>query len=192
MSIKMSAGCRSWARRTPSSPVSASMVWYPLTCSVSRTSFKFLGLSSTIKITSLAMAHRQRERERRAHTLLTLHPDSTTVELHKLPAQGESQARALHLLGRRPHLAELLEDLLLILGSDADSGVADGDLHDSILWHCAHVDPSALGRELDRVGQQVQDDLPDLPLVRPNLAQSAIDVHLQGDASPPGTLADEG
>src|SRR5262245_6279478 len=157
------------------------MVWYPLTCSVSRTSFKFLGLSSTIKITSLAMAHRQRERERRAHTLLTLHPDSTTVELHKLPAQGESQARALHLLGRRPHLAELLEDLLLILGSDADSGVADGDLHESILGHCADFDPSTFGRELDGIRQQVQDDLPNLPFIGVNLTKPVIDVCLKCD-----------
>src|SRR5262245_745738 len=34
-------------------------------------------------------AQRNRERERRAHTLLALHPDPPTVELHKLPAKGE-------------------------------------------------------------------------------------------------------
>jgi len=31
----------------------------------------------------------------------------------KLPAQREPEARTLHLLGRRRHLAELLEDFLL-------------------------------------------------------------------------------
>src|SRR5262245_1643369 len=101
------------------------MVWYPLTCSVSRTSFRFLGLSSTIRISSFAMAHRNRERKPRARTLLALHPDPPTVQFHKLPAQGEPEARALYLLGCRPHLAELLEDLFLILGGDADPGVAD-------------------------------------------------------------------
>src|SRR5215510_16281816 len=76
----------------------------------------------------LASPHRDRERERRAHPLLALHPDPPTVQLHKLPAQGEPEPRALHLLRCRPHLAELFKDLLLILGSDADAGIADRDL----------------------------------------------------------------
>src|SRR5262245_51248374 len=125
MSIKISAGRRSFARRRPSSPVSASMVWYPLTCSVSRTSFKFLGLSSTMRMSSFAMTHRYGERERRAHPDLALHPDPPTVEFHKLPAQREPQPRAFDLLRGRPHLSELLEDLLLILGGNADPSVAD-------------------------------------------------------------------
>src|SRR5437870_2326797 len=124
MSIKMSAGCRSWARRTPSSPVSASMVWYPLTCSVSRTSFKFLGLSSTMRMSSFAMTHRDRERERRAHADLALHPDPPTMEFDELPAQSEPQPRPLRLLLRRPDLTELLEHGLLILWRNADTGVA--------------------------------------------------------------------
>src|SRR5262245_50834158 len=61
MSIRIRAGWRSWARRTPSSPVSASMVWYPLTCNVSRTNFKLLGLSSTMRMSSFAMTHRDRD-----------------------------------------------------------------------------------------------------------------------------------
>src|SRR5262252_5280268 len=68
---------------------------------------------------------RQCERERGAHAHLALHPDSPTVEFHKLPAQGQPQPRALDLLRRRPHLAELLEDLLLIFGSNTDPCVAD-------------------------------------------------------------------
>src|SRR5262244_3601499 len=101
------------------------MVWYPLTCSVSRTSFKFLGLSSTIRTSSFAMARRNCERKRRAHTLLALHPDSPTVKFHELPTQGEAQSRSLHFLGRCAHLAELLEDLLLIFWGNADSGVGN-------------------------------------------------------------------
>src|SRR5262245_16659296 len=151
MSIRISAGRRSCARRTPSSPVSASMVWYPFTWSVSRTSFKFLGLSSTMRISSFAMTHRNRERERRAHTLLALHPDPPAMKLHKLPAQGKPQPRALHLLGRCPRLPELLEDLLLILRGDAYTRVADRDLHESIPWHCANVDAPTLRGELDRI-----------------------------------------
>src|SRR4029453_5635556 len=122
MSIKMSAGCRSWARRTPSSPVSASMVWYPLTCSVSRTSFKFLGLSSTMRMSSFAMTHRDVERECRALAYLALHRDLPAVEFDELPAEGQAQSCALGLLLRRPHLTELLEHGLLILRGDADAG----------------------------------------------------------------------
>src|SRR5215831_21145007 len=85
----------------------------------------------------LASTQRNRERERRAHTRLALHPDPPAVEFYKLPAQGEPESRTLNLLRRRPHLAELLEDFLLILRGDADPGVADRDLRESILWHCA-------------------------------------------------------
>jgi signal transduction histidine kinase len=35
----------------------------------------------------------------------------------------------------RPHLAELLEHLLLVLWRDANAGIADGYLHDVVLWH---------------------------------------------------------
>src|SRR5262249_8760617 len=101
------------------------MVWYPLTCSVSRTSFKFLGLSSTIRINSFAMAHRDRKCECRALAQLARHPDLAAMEFHKLPAQGEPEPRAFHLLCRRPDLAKLLEDLLLILWGDADPRIAD-------------------------------------------------------------------
>lgn len=59
-------------------------------------------------------------------------------------------------------LLELLEDFLLILGSNADSGVADGYLNASVLRHCRDFDPPTFGRELDRVRQEVQDDLSNL------------------------------
>jgi len=42
-------------------------------------------------------------------------------------------------------------------------------------------DPAALARERDRIGEQVQDDLSDPPLVGPNLPQPLIDIHPQGD-----------
>src|SRR4029453_7887838 len=99
-----------------------------------------------------------------------LDPDLAPVQLDELPAEGQSQPCALYLLVRRPHLAELLEHRLLILGCDADASVADRPLHEAILRHGRDVDPAALRRELDGVGQEVEDDLPDLPLVRRNLA----------------------
>src|SRR5215831_10379336 len=135
---------------------------------------------------SFGMAHRHGEREGRTHTLLALHRDLPPVEFHKLPAQGQPQPRALHLLRCRPHLAELLEHLLLILGGDADSRVADRDLHESILWRCADVDPPTLRRELDRVRQQVQHDLANLPFIGLNLTKPGVDVRAKGDCPSPG------
>src|SRR5262249_26349831 len=101
----------------------------------------------------LRAPHREREAERRAHPLLALDPDPSAVELHKLPAQGEPEPRALDLLCRRPHLTKLLEDLLLILGGDPNTGVADRDFHESIPWERRDFDASALGRKLDRIRQ---------------------------------------
>src|SRR5262245_8603079 len=66
-------------------------------------------------------------------------PWSSTNLRHKV------EPRALDLLGRRPYLTELLEDLLLILRGDADPGVANGHLHESVLWHCANVDAPTFG-----------------------------------------------
>src|SRR5207249_2398067 len=61
----------------------------PVTCSVSRTSLKFLGLSSTMRMSSFAMTHRNCERERRALPHLTLHPDPSAMEFDELAAEGQ-------------------------------------------------------------------------------------------------------
>src|SRR5262249_45068786 len=111
------------------------------------------GLSSTIRINSFATAHRQRESECGTRPQLALHPDPAPVQLDELPTQGQPQPSAFHLLVRRSHLAELLEHCLLILRGDADPGVADRDLDQPVLWHCAHFDVPTLRRELDRIGQ---------------------------------------
>src|SRR5262245_37963613 len=100
---------------------------------MSRTSFRLWGLSSTIRISSFATAHRQRERERRTGAQLALHPDPPPVQLDKLPAQGQSQPSALNLLVRGPYLTELLEHRLLVLRGDADSGISDKNLNQPIL-----------------------------------------------------------
>src|SRR5262249_49695775 len=66
--------------------------------------------------------------------------------------------RALNLFRGRPHLTELLEDLLVILRGDTDPRVGDRDLYQPILWHCTDINPPTLRRELDRIRQQVQHD----------------------------------
>ena len=74
---------------------------------------------------------------------------------------------------------------------DADTGIANRCLHGSVLWRCRDLDPAALRRELDRIGEQVQDDLPDLPLVRLNLTKPRIHGRVQRDAAAPGPLPDQ-
>src|SRR5213593_665748 len=118
---------------------------------------------STTRISSFATTHWDRERKRRTHTHLALHPNPAPVQLDELSTECQPQPGALHLLVCSPHLAELLEHRLLILWSDADAGVADRDFHESILWHCADVDATTLRGKLDRIRQQVQHDLADLP-----------------------------
>src|SRR5262245_61019658 len=62
------------------------------------------------------------ERGPMAH--LTLDPDSSPVQLHKLLGQRQAESRPLLLAGVvPPDLAELLEDGGLILGRDPDSRV---------------------------------------------------------------------
>src|SRR5207245_3047716 len=90
-----------------------------------------------------------------------------------------------------PALAELLEHGLLVLWSDAHSGVADGYLHRSISRCSRQLDTPALRRELDRVGQQIEDDLPDLPLIALNLAQSIVNARVQSNAPSSCPLADQ-
>src|SRR2546427_13135521 len=124
MSIRIRLGCRSWARRTPSSPVSASMISYPLNVNTSRTSLRFLSLSSTTRISSFATAHRDREREGRPAAHFALHPNSAPVQLDELPTEGQPQPRSFLLRRAGPDLTELLEHGLLVLWRDADPGVA--------------------------------------------------------------------
>src|SRR5215471_18588384 len=191
MSMRIRAGRRSWANCTPSSPVSASIVWYPLTWRVSRTSLRFLGLSSTIRISSFAMADRQGERERRPLPGLALHPDPPAMQLDELSGERQPEPGPLDLLVRRAHLPELLEDRLLILWCDAHAGVGDGDLGYAVVHRGAHVDPAVLGRELEGVGEQVQEDLLHLPFVTPDHTHAVVDALPQPDPAPARPLTHE-
>src|SRR5262245_22093859 len=106
-----------------------------------------------MRMSSFAIAHRDSECERRPHPHLALDPDPTSVQLDKLPTEGQPQPSAFHLLVCHSHLPELLEHGLLILWGDADARIADRDLDGSILERCSDLNASTLGRELDRVRQ---------------------------------------
>src|SRR5207244_11361762 len=90
-----------------------------------------------------------------------------------------------------PDLAELFEDRLVILGRDADAGVADGDLHGAVGEIGGDGDASALGRELDGVRERVDEHLLDLPLAAADLTHAGVDREIDADAVALGALADD-
>src|SRR5882672_9451069 len=137
---------------------------------------RLLSLSSTRRISSPGMgAHGKRERERRSTTHLALHPQAAAVELDELSRQREAETRALALARGVAHLAELLEDRLLVLWRDTDPGVGHGHLDGAIRGQRTHVDPAALRREFHGVGQQIQEHLLELALVGDDVLERLVD-----------------
>src|SRR5262249_13927710 len=94
---------------------------------------------------SFAMPHRNRERARRAHTLLALHPNRPPVQLEEFPRQSQPKPVALHLLRRRPRLSKFLSNTWLQLSrfdsNESHSALFDhlgGAAADAPGWHpCA-------------------------------------------------------
>src|SRR5213593_2355298 len=190
MSIRIRAGCCSAAMRRPSSAFSASTTRYPVAWSTSRTSIRLLSLSSTRRISSPGMGARgKRERERRSSTHLARHPQAAAVELDELSRQREAETRALTLARGVAHLAELLEDRLLVLRCDADPGVGDGHLDGPVRVQRTHVDPTALGRELHGVGQQIQEHLLELALVGDDVLERLVDRQVEREPVTHGPFA---
>src|SRR5262249_36484181 len=74
------------------------------------------------------LGNRECKEERAALAHLAFDPDLPTMCLHHQLAEGQAQARATAPLA---HLAELGEDLLLILRRDPDSTVDHGHHHPS-------------------------------------------------------------
>src|SRR4030095_5648264 len=103
---------------------------------MSRTSFKLWGLSSTIRISSFATTHRDREGERGALPQLALDPDLAAVQLDELPGERQSQPVAHDLLVRCPYLPEFLEHRFLILRGNTDASIGDGHLCEPALGRC--------------------------------------------------------
>src|SRR6266436_6189129 len=141
---------------------------------------RLLSLSSTRRISSPGMgAHGKGEREGRSAPHLALHPQAAAVELDELSRQREAETGALALVRGVAHLAELLEDRLLVLRRDADPGVGDRHLDGAVRGQRTHVDPAALGGELHGVGQQIQEDLLELALVGDNVRERLVDRQLE-------------
>src|SRR5439155_11201824 len=120
-----------------------------------------------------------------------LHPDLSSMEFDELPGEREPKSGALDLLVCRPNLPELLEDRLLILRRDADPRVADCYLDEAVLQPGADVDPSPFGRELQGVGQEVQEHLLHLSLVTTDDPQTLFDGASKPDPAPACPFSDE-
>src|SRR5690349_13564164 len=136
---------------------------------------------------------RQREGEGRPPAQLALDPDPAPVQLDELLRQGQPEAGAL-LLPRlvAPHLAKLLEDSRLVFGGNPDTGIGDRGLDQAVLPASLQADPAPLRGELDRIRQEVEEDLFDLAFVAHDLPEARVDVELQGDAVPARPLLDQG
>ena len=108
---------------------------------------------------------RQRKGEGAPATELALEPDPSAVELHEPLRERKAEARPFALPDPRLALLELLEDPVPILGSDARTGVGDGNPDLAVDPRRAHVDLPTGGRELHGIREQVEDDLLDPSLV---------------------------
>ena len=98
---------------------------------------------------------------------------------HDPQAESEASMRA---GGTAVSLAEALEQVLGHLGGEADAGVAHGQPNLVGRGAAAHVHGTAAGRELDRVGQQIPDDLLQPVGVGRDQRKAGVDADLDGNA----------
>lgn len=104
------------------------------------------------------------------------------MEFDELFYDGEAEAETAVLArGRGIGLAETLEEIRKEFGSHSGAGVAHTQHEVVVVALQAHIDPPMRGREFDRVGQQVPDDL---------LESGAIAHHLESPRSDVGEDAD--
>ena len=86
--------------------------------------------------------------------------DGAAVELDEMADDGEAEAEtAVAASGPRIRLTKTLEHVGQEIGRDAGTGVDDGDLDSGVHARHAQRDRARFGRELNRIGQQVPDDL---------------------------------
>ena len=95
----------------------------------------------------------------------TFDPDAAVHQLGQMPADGQSQPGAAEFSGGRTvGLGEGLEHVGDLFGAHADALVADGKIQfDRLGVAAGDIDADqyiAAGRELDRIGRQIGQDLP--------------------------------
>src|SRR5579862_9131324 len=122
----------------------------------------FFSLSSTTSTRSPAMTDLpvgQCEDEPAPLPELALDPDPAAVELDETLREREPETRAFALPDADFRLLELLEDPPLVLAGDPGTGVGDRDEHLLVDALRCDDDAAALRSELDRVREEVEDDL---------------------------------
>ncbi len=106
------------------------------------------------------MRPRQPHEELRTLPFLALRPKRATHLVDQRAADGEAEAGAAILAGGRLlELTELVKDGLQLIGRDSRAFVGDLQHDVTVLVPPAEPHPAAGGRELHRVGDQVDDDL---------------------------------
>jgi hypothetical protein len=152
-----------------------------------------------------ALHDRQEQRERAAFTRRADEPNLAAEQLRQLAADRQPKSRAAVLARRRAvGLLERLENDLLLVGGNADARIGDGERDDMlgrgkvfvVERPAARRAPDAerhgaLVRELERVRQQVFDDLLHALDVREHRARHVgIEVHLERDLLGLGDMAE--
>src|ERR1051326_7584435 len=121
---------------------------------------------------SLLLRDWDSERERGTLADFGLDADLAAVEFDELARDVEAEAGALLAArGAGARLRVLVEDVALVFGGDADSGVGDRDADERAFARRADVDAPALGRELQSVRDEVDEDATELGAVGLKLRQ---------------------
>src|SRR5207245_9706184 len=101
----------------------------------------------------------RREMERRSLVLAALGPQAAALDLHELLADGEPEPGPAHLAReRRVEPVERLEEPGKVGLADPDAGIDHAHVDEAVLGPHPHARPAG-GGELDRVGEQVEQDL---------------------------------
>src|SRR5204862_4606115 len=129
----------------------------------------------------------QREEEARADADLALGPDPALVRLDD--AARDRQAESGAAVGRLLAPPVALEQQRQLRRVDAGSAVADEE-HDRVTVVRADRDPSLLGRDLERVADQIRQDLEAALGIDVDLRQAPGDVAMERDAALGGQRAE--
>ena len=101
--------------------------------------------------------------KRAALTQLALHPNTTAMAQHQFLGDMQSQSKALAARCKRLfHLIQTVKYFRRIIGVHAVTGIADRDTDKALIFFTnsrAHRDTAVLGREFDRVVDQISENL---------------------------------
>src|SRR5439155_22697650 len=108
--------------------------------------------------------------------------DAAAVHLDQVAGDGQPEAQSAVLLrDRRVALVKALEDVGQDVGGDADPGVPHDDLGVVSRAPGDHRHTAAVGGELDRVGEQVLEDLLEPGGVAPDREGAGLPLNLDAD-----------